>query len=74
MLFLRDKLEAKSRELEKERAAKRHLASDLNRELDKMARQKEADVQAVRSGNLLKLPCFPPGLWMNADPNPGEKN
>jgi hypothetical protein len=45
---LRDKLESKTRELEKERAAKRHLASDLNRELDKLTRQKEADIQAVR--------------------------
>ncbi len=48
MLFLREKLEAQGRELERERAAQRHLAADLNRELHNLNKQKEAEVQAVR--------------------------
>jgi hypothetical protein len=50
MLFLREKLEAQGRELERERAAQRHLAADLNRELHNLNKQKEAEVQAVRYG------------------------
>ncbi len=51
MLFLREKLEAQGRELERERAAQRHLAADLNRELHNLNKQKEAEVQAVRYCN-----------------------
>jgi hypothetical protein len=51
VLFLREKLEAQGRELEKERAAQRHLAADLNRELHNLNKQKEAEVHAVRYRN-----------------------
>jgi hypothetical protein len=52
VLFLREKLEAQGRELEAERAAQRHLAADLNRELHNLNKQKEAEVQAVRYRSL----------------------
>jgi hypothetical protein len=51
VLFLREKLEAQGRELERERTAQRHLAADLNRELHNLNKQKEAEVQAVRYRN-----------------------
>jgi hypothetical protein len=55
VLFLREKLEAQGRELERERAAQRHLAADLNRELHNLNKQKEAEVQAVRYRNYAHL-------------------
>jgi len=58
VLFLREKLDAQARELEKERAAKRHLAADLNRELHKLTKQKEVEVQAVRYVNFYQETRF----------------
>jgi hypothetical protein len=57
-LFLREKLEAQGRELEAERAAQRHLAADLNRELHNLNKQKEAEVQAVRYGTQSRIPVL----------------